>query len=456
MSDKVTYLDSLRGLAATIVVITHFIAIFFPYALFGDRYVQTSRVEEWLRSMPWSFVIAGQFAVALFFILSGYVLSLGLAKHRTDRQRIWQAMLKRPIRLGGLVIFTVVLGYTLMRSGCFVRDPSNIDSRWLISFWTTTPELRDFVRDVCLSPFSSAATYNPPLWTIHKELVGSYLVFALLAATQKLNGRWRLCCIGFAGLLTFRSLYVGFVIGMLFAEMQSTQGSWAMSNSKGRPIRWAILQTLSARKAAALRTLLLLLPGIWLAGQLHYDRHAAQASTTLERLGKLLSAFGTGGAAMAGATLIFAAFWSSPRLQAAIDRPTFRYLGRISFAMYALHFLLLGSITYSLESLLEPNLGRPTAILISGLASAVCVLVLSELATRWIDQPSILLSQRFAMTVSSRATAFWKRLPEWHFSPRPALKSVQLKDQVAVWVPGFSEEPVTPDATPRRGARGEI
>jgi peptidoglycan/LPS O-acetylase OafA/YrhL len=413
MSAKVTYLDSLRGLAATIVVVTHFVAIFFPYALFGDRYVQTSLIEAWLRTMPWSLAIAGHFAVALFFILSGYVLSLGLAKHRTDKQRVWQAMLKRPVRLGGLVLFTVVLGYALMLSGCLIRDPSNIDSRWLSGFWSTTPELDEFVTDVCLSPFSSADTYNPPLWTIHKELVGSYLVFALIALTQKRNQRWRLGCIGIAGLLTFRSLYVGFVIGMAFAEMQTIRSSSVRSSlardAKAAMPRWMILDAMSKR-ALALRSLLFLLPGVWLAGQLHYDRHVVETSTIVDRLVKLLSDFGTGGAAMTGATLVFAAFWLSPRLQRSIDRPAFRYLGRVSFAVYALHFLVLGSLTCKLESLLEANVGRPIAILVSGVLSAMCLLALSELATRWIDQPSIWLSHRFATAVSTKSVVYWKRI----------------------------------------------
>ena len=43
---RVAYLDGLRGLTALDVVITHFAAIFYPFALFGASYPRHHVGEE--------------------------------------------------------------------------------------------------------------------------------------------------------------------------------------------------------------------------------------------------------------------------------------------------------------------------------------------------------------------------------------------------------------------------
>lgn len=405
MSAKVSYLDSLRGLAAIIVVLTHFAAVYYPHALFGAAYAKTSRFEDWLRQPPLSLVMSGQFAVAVFFILSGYVLSIGFLKHGADKRRLWQAMVKRPLRLGGLVIFTIVLGYALMQAGRFDWGTPNNDSRWLKTFWTTTPALGEFLYDLCFRTFAGAETYNPPLWTIHKELVGSYLVFASLAMTRRLNQRWRVVWLAALGLLTFRSLYVGFVIGMAFAEAEvvslRSASLISLANTKSSHRH-------SRSKAAVIA--LLLLPGVWLASQLHYQRTSNELHTLVDRLTKLFADFGTGGSAMCGATLIFAAFWLSPRLQQSIDRPSLRYVGRVSYALYVMHFLIIGSVTYSLTLLLQTSIGRPAAVATSGLVSALLLFLCAELVTRWVDQPCIRLSHRVGESIVRASERLWQRV----------------------------------------------
>ena len=388
---KLAYLDSLRGIASIIVILAHYVAVFYPYAIFGDSYRRSSSWEDWLRVPPLSLVMSGHYAVCLFFILSGYVLSIKFFSGAARLGELTQAVLKRPVRLGGVVLITVLLGYALMQGNLlpWSRPGEGLEKYpWLATFWQTTPTWQSFLVDAALHPFSSGTTYNPPLWTIEKELVGSYIVFATVGVALRLNQRWRLAVLAVLVLVTFKTLYVGFIIGMLFAAARSLQQVALPERVGGRIQR--ILRPLT--------TCLLLGSGLWLGSQLHYvaaspaDMPADMLAGWAATITKTAHDFGTGGAAMLGAALTFAACWSAPPLQRALDARPLRFLGRISFAVYALHFLLLGSLSVALDQRLMNTLGRDLSALVTTLVSFACLIPLAALVTRWIDRPSIVAS----------------------------------------------------------------
>jgi peptidoglycan/LPS O-acetylase OafA/YrhL len=69
---KLFYLDGIRGLAACIVVISHYIQVFYPAALNGRPQQAHSKWDIWYGHSPINLFYNGQFAVCLFFVLSGY------------------------------------------------------------------------------------------------------------------------------------------------------------------------------------------------------------------------------------------------------------------------------------------------------------------------------------------------------------------------------------------------
>ena len=75
---KLRYLEGIRGLAAIIVVLHHYILAFYPAMSSANEtqiHNETSYFEEVMAQIPLNIFYNGGFAVCIFFILSGYVLS---------------------------------------------------------------------------------------------------------------------------------------------------------------------------------------------------------------------------------------------------------------------------------------------------------------------------------------------------------------------------------------------
>ncbi|MBD2845513.1 acyltransferase family protein [Paenibacillus sp. IB182496] len=83
-NNKLFYLDGLRGLAALVVVISHYIQVFYPAALNGKAEQAHFKWDTWYGYSPVNLFYNGQFAVCLFFALSGYVLNVKLFDKKLD------------------------------------------------------------------------------------------------------------------------------------------------------------------------------------------------------------------------------------------------------------------------------------------------------------------------------------------------------------------------------------
>jgi len=72
-------LEGLRGVAAIGVVLYHFGLSFYTLAFWGPGVtsVQNMRYEHFLHGNPAMVFLSGTFSVAIFFVLSGFVLSIG-------------------------------------------------------------------------------------------------------------------------------------------------------------------------------------------------------------------------------------------------------------------------------------------------------------------------------------------------------------------------------------------
>jgi peptidoglycan/LPS O-acetylase OafA/YrhL len=228
---KLVPLEGLRGIAAAVVVLYHLVLGFTPkgVGVVPHGHGPFDVVIQFVLGM-----LNGGAAVAVFFVLSGFILSLPFAKDR-EISRVVVAMLKRWPRLAALTLIACVFGWGLIKwSGHDYQHAAGvIGAGWMASHGNaplTGHHLTWWgaVHEGLVSVFFSGDVhFDSPLWTMRIELFGSFAVFLAAPVLFALQNWWvRLGLIGGVMLLvgggypvTYLSDFlVGTVVAMLFAE----------------------------------------------------------------------------------------------------------------------------------------------------------------------------------------------------------------------------------------------
>ncbi len=187
------YLDGLRGLAALVVVFPHGI-IHHAFGLYSGQPVD-SRFPWDIELSGWSFLVpfAGNYAVAVFFLLSGFVLAHVFSR---ATESPFALLAKRYVRLTIPITAANLLAYGIALTAIAVPA--------LLPYVPTGPGLAagaDFVTNAMAGlDFSlkealvnatltgiHGGTYNGVLWTMQIEFVGSMLLVLVFRAASALT-----------------------------------------------------------------------------------------------------------------------------------------------------------------------------------------------------------------------------------------------------------------------------
>lgn len=208
MQRRYDELDSMRGLAATTVLFSHLV-LAFGYLSTSDGFL-----EKLIRDTPLHIVYAGHEAVILFFVLSGFVLSLSYVNGRTMVYS--QFIVPRMIRLY-LPVIVMVLFVLIIRS--FIIVSSNPEAgEWISSMWQKPMTASNLFEHFTLVGLFDYGTYNPVLWTLVHEMRISFIFPFLLMLVLKYN--WK------------TSLFVGLILSCVGGLSHHLFGEGHISFSK--------------------------------------------------------------------------------------------------------------------------------------------------------------------------------------------------------------------------------
>ena len=392
-SGRFEHLDSLRGIAALIVVICHYIAAFMPYAIFANNRgsIQHVALEEAFHYPPFGLIIAGHLSVCLFFILSGFVLSYSTLSGKASRLRIIGNMIKRPVRLGGVVYFSIIVSCFLWWANLYSNtDASTLSSStgWLGRYWSEQPHILRVLKDLLFSPFTRGPIYDGPLWTIKIELYGSLLVYAFLLLFA--YSRYRVPILVVLIAMFWNSFYVAFFFGVLSAIIMN----YIVKNGVELPdhVKKYILP-------------LMWIVGIYYASYPFYLKAVDVPSGVYFRpdiLFGLKSDY-----TMMAAFLIFWLTLLHEPWSRILHARVLMYLGNISYSVYAVHFLVMGSISSWLYvALMNQGYGYVLSFVIVLFTGLPIVIGIADLMTKWVDNPSIRLANRLAKWTEERLYSY--------------------------------------------------
>lgn len=208
---RVAFLDGIRGWAALVVVFSHLMGG--VLALENPEFV----------SLPYfHFLTNGHLSVLIFFVLSGYVLSI--SQIQSTKGNLPLAVVSRYFRLAIPILFFAIIAYIFMSLGLFFNVKASIENAWLGGFYVFEPSLYNALKfsvyDVFFN-YDPNITYNSSAWTMPIELVGSMLIYAFIGMFKPQIKALHLPAIIFTIFLYFNSPYMFcFMVGYLLAVIK--------------------------------------------------------------------------------------------------------------------------------------------------------------------------------------------------------------------------------------------
>ncbi|HLO76454.1 MAG TPA: acyltransferase, partial [Magnetospirillum sp.] len=296
-------LDGLRGWASLSVVCFH---VF--WEMFG-------RADPSFRTPVTAALFNGHMAVAIFFVLSGEALSLPYWQSR-DRRLIARQALKRYPRLTIPIFCSCLLVFVLLSLGLtFPQQASALlnGQEWLGRFLPFQPSVTGLLEYATFGVYAHHSTeisYNPFLWTMETELMGSFIVFVLLWADKYIR---RLDVVLVVVILACAGWYpflCGFLVGFLLGKLH------------GRQVFARMQHTPRSRAVTGLGMAMALATGGYL---LYFDIYAPPVYL------------------MAASTFVVS-MHGNDRATAFLRNRLSRQMGRLSFPLYLVHFPVLVSL----------------------------------------------------------------------------------------------------------------
>lgn len=360
---KVQYLEGLRGLAALIVVFAHYVQFYYSDPLF---YNPQSSLEYYLSKTPFNLTYNGNFAVCVFFVLSGYVLSMKFFQEKS-MDIIYSSAVRRYIRLAIPVLFSVFLAYILLLLDLYDQFGKYTgDLRYESMEHNFFSMLKTSLYEIF---FNYSNTYNGVLWTMTYEFLGSFLIFSFLALFGQANKRYYLYI--FLVVFFWDSYYLAFILGLVLSDMHNSS-QVPKSKYRGK------------------LTFLVLLVGLFFGsypygsteGTIYHFLNINILNVKYFTFYHILGAF-----------FLVYALLNSKISQSIFSMKIFVYLGRISFPLYLVHMPILASLSFLLFDYFSAIFSYRISFLISFSLSIFFTFLLSHFTEKFVDKRAIKISK---------------------------------------------------------------
>jgi len=352
-------LDALRGIAALMVVINHFVLV-------GPLW--------WKPRSPLRVLALGHEAVILFFILSGFVLTLQLMSDRGITYRDY--VIKRVCRI--YLPYLAVLFAAFSAINLINIEPVKWAGSWFNDIWTGSFSGREILDHLLFIGQYKANRVLPVIWSLIYEMRISLAMPLVVYCVSRLSARVCLAAALFISMVSFM-----FAMGRNADETSSPSfsGDWAMTaHYLGMFIVGATLAFHRARwqrwLARSDRTMFVLAASVTL-----YFLSRAMMSMASGAIGQFIFDW----CVVAGAAGIVCTAIVSRRFTLMLAKRPIAFLGTISYSLYLTHTVVLLTIVH-----LMPASGSAWRSIVT---AAVLVIPVAAVTHFAIERPSILLGK---------------------------------------------------------------
>ncbi len=362
---KIVWLDGLRGLGCVMVFLTHFVFSFYygMYHFEPESCHLPGNLDIVIGKSPLNLLFNGNTAVRLFLVLSGYLLCRNFFL-TGDRERLKKSAARRYLRLMPPVLVVNLLVYICMRLGLYQNAAAAAvagSEEWLAGFNSFVPSFWGMLRESLYGCFLFGTNdYNGVLWTLQMLFLGAYLDFALALLVGKWKYRWVLYAL--LAVLLLRTDFLCIFLGYVVCDFLHTDWEWRRRLCGCRVLNWLAL-------AAGLYFMCYPSAGFGYEGTLW--------GVLPFVLVNYYHIFGV-------LCFVFAALNLNP-VQRFFSLGVFRYMGRISYSLYLIHFPVIATLGCGFFLCFYAKLGYNLTCFLDLLLVGAVTVGLSELSVRYVE-----------------------------------------------------------------------
>lgn len=350
------HLDGLRGLAALVVFFGHSASSFFPNITGGAYRILNISMPDFSDS-----------AVCIFFVLSGYVVSMLSMR---SQESLIAISARRYLRLAGPALGSCLLSAWLLKHHLyFNQSVVAMNSSYWLKHWflfegSYLSAFREGLIGIFQNTYSIYNSYNSSLWTMYVELWGSFGIFLLyyLIKNNYLRLSLLLLVCFVLAFIYQRHDFFCFIAGAVSFNLHQ------LFNFKHKN-SWVIM-------AMAVGMILCSFPKI---ADLYYF-----VPSWFHAMGSIL--------------IIYHLHYSA-MFKEFLSRGIFRWLGKISFSLYLIHILIICSIGAGLIIILHSVFTYYQSVFLAIAISCIISLSLAVVYTKIVDTLFIHLGKKLSKKI---------------------------------------------------------
>ena len=338
---RINHISGLKGLAIIQVVFMHFYLV-----------LQTSMSVHCIPKAPHLFV-NGSFAVCLFLILSGYVISLSSVKILHLGQ-LSSSIVKRYFRIAVPISMIVVIAYILYLWGLYrIQELATDTNNELAAFYYKNISFRSFVENLLFSPLGCHEVLAP-CWMLGYIFFGTVFVYILKICIRPLCFTNQIVVLLFAmyGFYIFSSILWSCVVFGVLTQVIDEK-----------------LPTMHKNKATIILSFMLLLGGVYVQS---IPYNVINTDYKINSISAILVWMGVN--------------YNKPLRIALSIRPLV-WFGNISFSVYLVHWPVICTITCYLYYGLS-KLNYITMLWINIAITLFVIILISTLYHKFIEEKS--------------------------------------------------------------------
>ncbi len=371
--NRIAYIDGIRGMAALIVVFHHYLLSFYPrlFPANPDFVYSGGILQNTAILSPLNILYNSSFAIGLFFVISGYALSYKYFVSK-NVEYLRSSTIRRYFRLEIPILFSVIVSYLLLKFGLYgnqaIAENYTHSTYWFGSLWNMNPDFFKMLKEGVYSSLFTGGTlsYNPVLWTMIIEFMGSIVVFAILALFG--SSAKRFLIYGLLIIIIHVGFIPAFIIGLALCDYYHSE---------------------ERKSSPSISVLMILVFALYIGS---YQRIEVNSIWSIFNF---ISETDKSYPYIIAASFFLFAVINSNVLKRFFSTGIMQFFGKISFSVYLLHLLVIGSLGSFLFNYFfgAMHISYIFSFVLMITLSSAAIVGLSYLMYRYIDLSGIRFSK---------------------------------------------------------------